>query len=139
MGVGVSYHAAVLRDADLVAFAAATDLEASRRFYADVLGLELLDSNPSTNVFDANGTRLRVIRVEQLGEVPYTVLGWRVEDIHATIATLESRGVEFLRYPGFEQDAAGVWRAPSGNLIAWFSDPDGNGLSLEQPSVDLDA
>jgi len=29
-----------------------------------------------------------------------------------------------------EQRANGVWQAPSGDLVAWFTDPDGNTLSL---------
>jgi hypothetical protein len=45
---------------------------------------------------------------------------------------LGERGVDFVRYEGMEQDDLGVWRAPSGALIAWFRDPDGNTLSLAQ-------
>ena len=47
---------------------------------------------------------------------------------------LAGAGVEPLRYDGLEQDAAGVWTAPSGGRIAWFRDPDGNTLSLTQRS-----
>jgi hypothetical protein len=36
------------------------------------------------------------------------------------------------RYPWFEQDAHGVWQAPSGARVAWFKDPDGNLLSVTQ-------
>jgi predicted enzyme related to lactoylglutathione lyase len=31
-----------------------------------------------------------------------------------------------------EQDAQGVWTSPSGDRIAWFTDPDGNVLSLTE-------
>jgi predicted enzyme related to lactoylglutathione lyase len=31
-----------------------------------------------------------------------------------------------------EQDEYGIWNAPSGGKIAWFTDPDGNILSLTQ-------
>jgi hypothetical protein len=31
-----------------------------------------------------------------------------------------------------DQDAAGVWTAPSGTKVAWFPDPDGNVLSLSE-------
>jgi predicted enzyme related to lactoylglutathione lyase len=30
------------------------------------------------------------------------------------------------------QDADGIWTSPSGALVAWFEDPDGNTLSLTQ-------
>jgi hypothetical protein len=32
----------------------------------------------------------------------------------------------------FEQDALGIWTAPSGDKVAWFKDPDGNTLSISQ-------
>jgi catechol 2,3-dioxygenase-like lactoylglutathione lyase family enzyme len=121
----------VLADADLVAFAASTDLERSEAFYAGVLGLTLVDSTPFAKVFDAHGTQLRVTRVDAVAGAAYTVLGWRVEDIDASIAELGSRGVEFKRFAGMEQDEAGAWTSPSGARIAWFADPDGNTLSLQ--------
>jgi predicted enzyme related to lactoylglutathione lyase len=31
-----------------------------------------------------------------------------------------------------DQDDRGVWLAPGGARVAWFSDPDGNTLSLTQ-------
>jgi catechol 2,3-dioxygenase-like lactoylglutathione lyase family enzyme len=122
----------VLSGADLVAFAASTDLDAAEAFYGGVLGLELVDSTPFAKVFDAHGTQLRVTRVDAVAGAAYTVLGWRVEELDAAVATLRSRGVEPLRYEGMEQDESGAWTAPGGSRIAWFADPDGNTLSLQQ-------
>lgn len=53
-------------------------------------------------------------------------------NISETAAGLESRGVVFPRYDRMEQDAQGVWTTPGGDRIAWFTDPDGNVLSLTQ-------
>jgi len=75
-----------------------------------------------------------VTTVERVDPRPYTVLGWMVEDLEAALGELAGAGVEPLRYDGLEQDAAGVWTAPSGGRIAWFRDPDGNTLSLTQRS-----
>jgi catechol 2,3-dioxygenase-like lactoylglutathione lyase family enzyme len=62
------------------------------------------------------------------------VLGWRVVDIVATIRALREAGVVFKRYEeGMTQDEDGVWIAPGGSRVAWFADPDGNLLSLQQP------
>lgn len=122
----------MLTGGDLVAFVATRDLEAARQFYGSVLGLELVDANDFACVFDVNGTQLRVTRVDSLAAAPYTVLGWRVTDIAGTIAELQAAGVQFKRYDGMEQDENGVWTAPGGARIAWFSDPDGNTLSLQQ-------
>jgi hypothetical protein len=91
-------------------------------------------NSPCAVAFDAHGTQLRVTAVEQRVAAPYTVLGWAVPDIAGTIRDLVARGVAFERYDGMDQDADGVWQAPSGARIAWFQDPDGNVLSLTQRS-----
>lgn len=66
---------------------------------------------------------------------PFTVLGWEVESIAATMAALAGGGVTSERYPFMQQDEAGAWLAPSGTRVAWFKDPDGNLLSLAQPGA----
>jgi catechol 2,3-dioxygenase-like lactoylglutathione lyase family enzyme len=64
---------------------------------------------------------------------PFTVLGWEVKSIEATVKQLQSAGVEFQRYAGLnDNDPLGIWTSPSGARIAWFHDPDGNVLSLTQ-------
>jgi hypothetical protein len=65
----------------------------------------------------------------------YTILNFPVDDIEATVAELTSKGVTFERYEGTptETDASGIFRK-GGPLIAWFTDPSGNVLSvLEAP------
>jgi catechol 2,3-dioxygenase-like lactoylglutathione lyase family enzyme len=121
-----------LGSADLVAFVAATDLGPAKEFYAGSLGLRLIDDNPFALVFDANGVTLRISQVEQLTPLPFTVLGWVVTDVAATIDRLVALGLDFERFGGMEQDARGVWVAPGGAQVAWFKDPDGNILSLTQ-------
>jgi hypothetical protein len=49
-----------------------------------------------------------------------------------TITELTSRGVDFVRFDGVEQDELGIWSSPGGALVAWFKDPDGHTLSLTQ-------
>jgi hypothetical protein len=73
-----------------------------------------------------------VTAVEQVARPGYTVLGWRVADIGATARALAARGVRCTRYDGMDQDENGVWTTPGGDQVAWFSDPDGNTLSLTQ-------
>ncbi len=123
----------MLAEADLVAFVASCDLDEAGRFYGGVLGLRLLEASDFARAYDANGTQLRVTLVEQVKEAPYTVLGWRVVDIVATIRALRDAGVMFKCYEGMTQDEDYVWIAPGGSRVAWFADPDGNVLSLQQP------
>lgn len=123
----------MLGDADLVAFVASCDLEEAGRFYGEVLGFRLLESSEFANAYDANGTQLRVTLVDRVNEAPYTVLGWRVVDIVATVRALRDAGVVFKHSEGMTQDENDVWIAPGGSCVAWFADPDGNVLSLQQP------
>ena len=122
----------MLESSDLVAFVATTDLPQAREFYEQQLGLNLADHNDFAYVFDANGTMLRVTAVPEVSRTGYTVLGWRVADIEATIRSLTTKGIVFKRYDGMDQDENGIWTTPGGEKVAWFADPDGNTLSLTQ-------
>jgi len=122
----------MLASAALVAFAPTTDLDRAQAFYGDTLGLALASRDAFACSFDAQGTTLRVILVDSLTPAPWTVLGWTVPDVHATVRALAGRGVACTRYDGMGQDDDGVWTAPSGDQVAWFPDPDGNTLSVTQ-------
>jgi catechol 2,3-dioxygenase-like lactoylglutathione lyase family enzyme len=113
-------------------FIATAKPEAAKAFYEEILGLTLQEDTPFALVFDANGTILRIQKVPELVPVGYTVLGWQVADLRATLAELRQRGISFARYPGLAQDEDGVWTAPNGDNIVWFTDPDGNTLSLAE-------
>jgi catechol 2,3-dioxygenase-like lactoylglutathione lyase family enzyme len=121
-----------LDDGRLIAFVPTTDLPRARAFYAETLGLQVAEESPFACVFDANGTMLRLTPVRRLSRVRYTVLGWGVDDIVATVRTLAAAGVALEHYRGMEVDEAGIWTAPGGDRVAWFQDPDGNLLSLTQ-------
>jgi catechol 2,3-dioxygenase-like lactoylglutathione lyase family enzyme len=123
---------AVLESSDLVAFAAATDLRRAQEFYEQTLGLTVVEETDFACVIDANGTMLRVTAVPAVSRAGYTVLGWRVTDIVAAVGELTAKGVVFIRYDGMGQEENGVWTTPGGDKVAWFSDPDGNILSLTQ-------
>jgi catechol 2,3-dioxygenase-like lactoylglutathione lyase family enzyme len=122
----------MLNNHTLVAFVATTDGARARSFYSEVLGLELVSDDGFAIVFDANGTRLRIQKVEDVLPHRYTALGWHVPDIEAVVRGLRARGVSFDIYEGLQQDALSIWTSPSGAKIAWFKDPDGNVLSLSQ-------
>lgn len=122
----------MLGSATLVAFVATTDSGRAKAFYGDVLGLRLIADEPYALVYDAAGTTLRVQKAPPFTPLPHTALGWKVDDITATVAALQQRGVSFERFPGVQQDAAGIWASPSGAKVAWFKDPEGNLLSLTQ-------
>ena len=63
-------------------------------------GLAFVSDDPFAVVFDANGTMLRVQKVQELLPARHTVLGWDVHDIRAEIEALTKRGVRFERFDG---------------------------------------
>jgi catechol 2,3-dioxygenase-like lactoylglutathione lyase family enzyme len=121
-----------LGSARIVSFIATSDPKRAKAFYQDVLGLKFVSEDPFAVVFDAAGTMLRIATVKAVIVAPYTVLGWDVSDICATVEQLSSRGVAFERYPGMKQDEAGIWNTPSGAKVAWFKDPEGHTLSITE-------
>jgi catechol 2,3-dioxygenase-like lactoylglutathione lyase family enzyme len=123
-----------LSNAALVAFVATTDTARARAFYEGVLGLRVVHDDAFACVVDAHGTEVRITAVPERAGAEYTVLGWAVDDLDATIDDLVARGVTFTRYDGMEQDDRGAWTAPGGTRIVWFKDPDGNTLSLQSPA-----
>ncbi|HEX9161525.1 MAG TPA: VOC family protein [Thermoanaerobaculia bacterium] len=122
----------MLGTSKLIAFVGTTNGDRARQFYANVLGLKFIADETYALVFDANGVMIRVFKLDVLTPAQFTVLGWGVDDIHATIKGLRAKGVTFERYPHMQQDETGVWVSPSGAKVAWFKDPDGNVLSLTE-------
>lgn len=122
----------MLNNSTVVALVATSRPAEAKRFYGETLGLQLLTDDTFAIVFDANGVMLRVQKVEGHTPPPYTVLGWDVPDIHASVDELSGKGVPCELYEGLGQNESGIWASPSGAQIAWFKDPDGNTLSLTQ-------
>jgi len=109
------------------------DTEAARRFYEQVLGLEVSEANGILTLHLGGGHR--AIAYPKPSHVPagFTVLNFPVADIDSAVAELSARGVSFERYEGtpMETDEHGVFRG-GGPLIAWFTDPAGNVFSVIQ-------
>jgi catechol 2,3-dioxygenase-like lactoylglutathione lyase family enzyme len=122
----------MLADRKIVAFIPTAQPDKAKNFYAELLGLHLISEDPFALVFDANGTPLRVAKVEKFTPAQFTVLGWEVPDIENTVPELKNKGIRFEIYGMPGQDESGIWSAPGGAKVAWFKDPDGNVLSISQ-------
>jgi len=115
-----------------MAFVAISDADRARAFYRDTLGLRLVTEDGFALVFELHGTLLRATLLRSVTPAHFTVLGWEVADIVATVQALEVAGVGLERFPGLAQDEHGIWTSPDGSRVAWFHDPDGNVLSVSQ-------
>jgi len=112
-----------------------TDLAASRTFYRDVLGLEILREDADDRiVFRCGGGTQLVVTLSTVGTTDtQTQMAWRVPDLPAAIADLRSRGVQIEEYttpdPVTDDGIADMGHS----WAAWFLDPSRNVLALVQP------
>ncbi|RAL31369.1 VOC family protein [Rhodococcus sp. AQ5-07] len=122
--------------ADTKAFSgfSVTDIDAAKKFYGEILGLKVTDEDMGLIRLQlAGGTEILVYPKPNHEAATYTILNFVVDDIDTTVDQLTARGVEFLKYDGFPQDARGIMRG-NGPDIAWFTDPAGNVLSVIKES-----
>jgi len=122
----------MLRDQKLKAFIPTVDPDKAKRFYVNLLGFTLLSEDYYGMELELNGSLLRIATVEQFKPHPFTVLGLEVDDLSSLITSLVRKGVVFEIYNIIDQDKSGIWNAPGGGKVAWFKDPDGNLLSLNE-------
>ena len=115
-----------------IAFIPTNNPEAARTFYETTLGLTFVSDDNFALVFriGPTNTMLRIVRTGAFTPAQFTIFGWESPNVAADVQALTARGINFLRFGYFEQDALGIWTAPNGNKVAWFKDPDGNTLSL---------
>lgn len=92
----------MLHSSALIGLVGVADLGRARDFYGGVLEFDLVDESPHALVVELGGSMLRITAVRTPVIAPYTVLGWRVPDIDATVDHLVARGVVFSRYEGLE-------------------------------------
>ena len=110
------------------------DLDAARAFYGDTLGLEVESSDEPMAMLTLKVGGRPVLVYPKPGHTPasFTILNFPVADVEASVRELTERGITFERYDGMEQDELGIHRG-GGPLIAWFTDPAGNVLSVIKP------
>ncbi len=112
------------------------DLDAAQHFYADVLGLRVERDEMGMRILVPGDSGVFVYDKGAAHQpASFTVLNFPVADVTAKVAELTALGVGFERYEGtpMATDEDGVFRG-GGPLIAWFTDPAGNVLSVVEAS-----
>jgi catechol 2,3-dioxygenase-like lactoylglutathione lyase family enzyme len=105
------------------------DIAAARQFYGDTLGVRVTEENGMLQLHLGSGQVTLVYPKQDHVPAAFTILNFPVEDIESTVDGLAARGVRFEKYPWV--DEKGINRQ-GGPLIAWFTDPAGNILSVLQ-------
>ena len=108
-----------------------TNLERSRAFYRDALGLEIYREfgigNDRGTVFFLGGGYLEVSGASPAPPAPGLQLWLQVSDLAATHREFADRGVDVLREPRCE---------PWGLLEMWIGDPDGVRICVVEVPAD---
>jgi|ERR671934_2991855 catechol 2,3-dioxygenase-like lactoylglutathione lyase family enzyme len=112
------------------------DLAASRAFYHDTLGLEILREDDDRIMFRCGGGSFLAVSLSTTGTADtQTQLAWRVPDLKAELSDLRSRGVPIQEYdvpdPRTSDGIADMGFA----WAAWIIDPSGNVLGIIQPKA----
>jgi catechol 2,3-dioxygenase-like lactoylglutathione lyase family enzyme len=125
----------VLNDNVVFPILLSRDLEASRKFYVDILGLELAREDPDDRlVFRVgNGSQLVVTKSTVGTKDSQTQCAWRVPDIHAAVAELRALGVRIEEYTAPDPVTTDGIADMGHSWAAWFIDPSGNALAVVQP------
>jgi predicted enzyme related to lactoylglutathione lyase len=111
---------------------AVDDIPAAKRFYGETLGLKVSEEYGMLTLHLPGDRDILVYPKADHTPATYTILNFPVDDIDKAVDELAGRGVRFERYDQMEQDDKGVMRGGPGPLIAWFTDPAGNVLSVLQ-------
>jgi catechol 2,3-dioxygenase-like lactoylglutathione lyase family enzyme len=112
-----------------------TDLDATRSFYRDTLGLEIIREDPGDRiVFRCGGGTQLVVTLSTVGTSDsQTQLAWRVPDVRAAVADLRGRGVRIEEYQAPDPVTTDGVADMGHSWAAWFIDPSGNALAVVQP------
>jgi catechol 2,3-dioxygenase-like lactoylglutathione lyase family enzyme len=105
------------------------DNDEAARFYVETLGLDTLERPdfgfPGTWLAFPDGRQVHLIEDPSFVPPAGPHFAVRVADIHAAVDELRAKGVE-INDP---------YEIPRGGQQAFFTDPSGNQIELNQPSV----
>jgi catechol 2,3-dioxygenase-like lactoylglutathione lyase family enzyme len=126
----------VLANRKVSAVLCSTDLDRSREFYEQTLGLPLSPETIRNHLlFDCGeGTTLLVYGRPAESKADHTQVRFWSDDVEGDVRALVARGVVFEDYdfPALKT-VDHVATTPGIGKSAWFKDPDGNTLALFQP------
>ena len=111
------------------------DLDATRAFYRDTLGLEILRDDPGDRiVFRCGGGTQIAVTLSTVGTADtQTQMAWRVPDINSAVVDLRAQGVRIEEYTAPDPVTTDGVADMGHSWAAWFMDPSGNVLAVVQP------
>jgi catechol 2,3-dioxygenase-like lactoylglutathione lyase family enzyme len=123
----------VLKDARIAMRIPCQDLERARRFYSEKLGLEPSEEREGGLLYRCAEGKFALFASTGRSPGTFTQMGFEVDDIEATVADLQSRGLEF-EYEGItEVEGNYPSTGAKGERAVWFRDSENNLLGIGQP------
>jgi catechol 2,3-dioxygenase-like lactoylglutathione lyase family enzyme len=122
----------MLDDSNVYPTIAVKDLDEAKKFYGEVLGLEPVHEDPGGVAYKAGNSRLFVYPSEYAGTNKATYASWSVAGIEQVVEDLKAKGVSFEHYDNMPDTILEGDIHASGEMkIAWFKDPTGNILAID--------
>lgn len=129
----------MLGDSKVNAIVPTHDIARSRRFYEDTLGAKVIDDLEAQGAvrFECGeGSEFLLYQTQVAVPAAHTCMYFHVPDVDAAVVDLESRGVTFEEYDleelGYDRPGSGKVIRSEGTASAWFTDPEGNILSITE-------
>lgn len=121
-----------LKDNRVRATVAVADIDRAVEFYEGTLGLSGRAGGPPLRIYECGGgSELQVYESpDHAGKSTATVVSWSLADFDAEVDQLLAAGVVFERYEGLDADDRGI-HAFGEHKVAWFKDPDGNTIAID--------
>jgi catechol 2,3-dioxygenase-like lactoylglutathione lyase family enzyme len=109
------------------------DMARARRFYEQALGFEVVGHKADGKfVYRCGGTEIALFPKPEGTQAQHTALSFRVDDVGAAVALLQSRGVAFADYDLPELKTVEHVCVLGSEKAAWFEDTEGNVLCLHE-------
>jgi predicted enzyme related to lactoylglutathione lyase len=129
----------MLKDFPIAPIFPVADMERSKDFYQNKLGLSLktgMGDVPGFAMFEAGkGSMLGIYEKKDHAQSDFTQAGFNVEDLEGLLKELAEKGVKPEQYDmpeyGIKTDENGIVTMEN-NKSAWIKDPDGNIIALNQ-------
>jgi len=122
----------MLGDKNAAATIAVKNIDAAKRFYEGTLGLKPKQSvEPGVLMLESGGSLVLVYQSQFAGTNKATAATWDVgKDIEGVIRDLKAKGVAFEHYDMPDARREGDVHVFGDFKAAWFKDPDGNILHV---------
>jgi predicted enzyme related to lactoylglutathione lyase len=125
-----------LANSTVFALIPAHDAQRAKRWYEEKLGIQpTMDLGPAGLLYGTGQSQWLIYQTPFAGTGKHTIAGFIVDDIDASMLELRGNGVTFEDYAMGEEGPTtenGVARDPEGGAAAWFTDSEGNIISLTQ-------